>query len=124
MNERDRMRDLFKEKATPKMLTIQSVYRLWAMLEDRLAAGGDFLDMRMNPLNDKVMLALRNKGATHQLIKLTVRGSYFDDREAITFDFRGVEWIGFCGWASSRNEIPFVEVFEEWCNLLAPARSV
>ncbi len=55
-------------------------------------------------------------------ICLTTRGSYFNDREAISF------WnpktndktlpIGFCGWASGCNRIPFIIGFIKWCDWL------
>lgn len=48
---------------------------------------------------------------------LRVDGSYFEDREAISFNGDG--FIGFCGWASSKNERPFLDAFEEWCAWLA-----
>lgn len=48
--------------------------------------------------------------------ELRVKGTYFDDREAITFNEDG--WIGFCGWADMQNLTPFVMGFIEWCNFL------
>ena len=47
---------------------------------------------------------------------LRVDGSYFKDREAISFNGDG--FIGFCGWASSRNERPFIDAFIEWTEWL------
>jgi len=48
--------------------------------------------------------------------QLTVKGTYFKEREAITFDFDG--FIGFCGWADKYNEIPFIHGFLDWCNYM------
>ncbi len=51
---------------------------------------------------------------------LTMHGSYFNDREAVSF------WnpktndksltIGFCGWASGCNRIPIIQGFIKWCD--------
>lgn len=53
---------------------------------------------------------------------LIARGSYFTEREGISF------WnpktndktitIGFCGWASGCNRIPFIKGFIKWCDWL------
>ena len=53
---------------------------------------------------------------------LIAKGSYFDSREGINF------WnpetnddsitIGFCGWASGCNRIPFIKGFIKWCDWL------
>lgn len=54
---------------------------------------------------------------------LIARGSYFDSREGISF------WnpktnddsitIGFCGWASGCNRIPFIKGFIKWCDWMS-----
>ena len=124
MNERDSLREIVKINLKPEMITVSEIYRLWVILEKILAAGGDRMKMKMNPVNDKVMSGLRTKGIERQLVQLKVTGPYFDNREAITFDFReGQRWVGFCGWASSPNEAPFVAGFKEWLEPFAPARS-
>ena len=41
-----------------------------------------------------------------------VDGPYFEDREAISLDTSG--WVGFAGWADSRNEKPFLVAFARW----------
>jgi hypothetical protein len=48
---------------------------------------------------------------------LFTAGSYFDKREAISFDFRK-KFIGFCGWASGCNRLPFIRGFIKWCDWL------
>ena len=49
-----------------------------------------------------------------------VDGPYFDDREAISINPNG--FIGFAGWADSRNERPFLVAFARWLDewLLSP----
>lgn len=41
---------------------------------------------------------------------------YFKRREAISFNSDG--FIGFAGWADSRNVQPFLKVFKEWVSYL------
>ncbi len=50
----------------------------------------------------------KNGGMASGFIK--VSSHYFEGREAISFNNDG--WIGFAGWASSTNIIPFVKAFE------------
>ena len=51
---------------------------------------------------------------------LTARGSYFKEREAGSFwnpktNDLSIE-VGFCGWASGCNRIPFIKGFVKWCD--------
>jgi hypothetical protein len=48
---------------------------------------------------------------------LHVKGSYFDRREAITFNKNG--FIGFGGELSDKNVTPIIVAFKKWCDLLA-----
>lgn len=112
--ETDELRALFAERMKPEHVTIAEIYRLWCILERCLREDhGHRLLMEMEPLNDKVMLAIRNHGWPKRGVELRVRGPYFDRREAVTFGTSG--FIGFCGWASSCNERPFLDGFREWC---------
>jgi len=43
---------------------------------------------------------------------LRVKGSYFTDREAISFNSDG--FIGFAGWAGGENISPMLNAFEKW----------
>lgn len=50
-------------------------------------------------------------------------GSYFNGREAISFNEDG--FIGFCGWADSMNSRPFVSGFCRWVDeWMTPAKSL
>lgn len=46
-------------------------------------------------------------------IYILVDGSYFKNREAISFNNDG--FIGFCGWASTSNSVPIYDAFILWC---------
>ena len=50
-------------------------------------------------------------------INLLTDGFYFEKREAITFNFR-TNFIGFCGWASGCNKIPYIKGFIKWCDYM------
>lgn len=50
-------------------------------------------------------------------------GSYFNGREAISFNEDG--FIGFCGWADSMNSRPFVSGFCRWVDeWMTPVKSL
>ena len=59
---------------------------------------------------------------------LIAKGYYFNSREGISF------WnpktndnnitIGFCGWASGCNRIPFIKGFVKWCDWLKPSQKI
>ena len=46
------------------------------------------------------------------LCEMRVKGNHFNSREAITFNRDG--FIGFAGWADSRNVQPFLVAFQKW----------
>lgn len=57
-----------------------------------------------------------NKKIRHDRVGGTyilVDGSYFSNREAISFNGDG--FIGFCGWASTKNSMPIYNAFISWC---------
>lgn len=55
--------------------------------------------------------AARNGGGIRDAY-LRVDGSYFCDREAVSFNADG--FIGFAGWASDGNVQPFLRAFMRW----------
>ena len=46
-----------------------------------------------------------------------VDSHYFEDREAISLNADG--FIGKCGWADSKNDIPFTRALERWLETVA-----
>lgn len=77
------------------------------IVEPRLT--GNYKDIILNS-NKKIKFA-----------QLRVKGTYFEDREAITFNEDG--WIGFCGWADISNLTPFAMAFREWCDYLKEGKN-
>ena len=45
-------------------------------------------------------------------VEITVDGSYFKNREGITFNSDG--FVGFAGWACDTNAEPFANAFIDW----------
>lgn len=113
MNRGDELRKKFREKVPLEHLTISNVYRLWILIDKELRLReNDDMRMVLNPLNDIQLKSLRRKGYPQQRIQITVNGSYFEKREAVTF--HSDRFVGFCGWASSDNAKPFWDAFEVW----------
>lgn len=70
-------------------------------------------------LDEKIEIVSRKdmKNKTdYEEIYLTVSGEYFKNRQAISFEYDG--WIGFCGWASSANQKPFLNAFNRWLDII------
>ena len=57
------------------------------------------------------------KTGTFSGFELTVSGTYFSKREAITFNENG--FIGFAGWASGYHKEPFTVGFIKWCDAIS-----
>lgn len=112
----DALRVLFSQTMRPEDVTVPEVYRLWSIVEERLSHPTEEisgrLKMRLQPLNDLVMGAIRRHGWPARGIEIKVNGPYFKGREGITFSTNG--FIGFCGWASGINGVPFEDGFDEW----------
>lgn len=52
-------------------------------------------------------------------IFLFTDGYYFKKRQAISIEHNkrdGHKFIGFCGWASGCNRIPYIKGFIKWCD--------
>ena len=56
------------------------------------------------------------KSKPFNYIEITGKGTYFEEREIITFCDSG--FIGFCGEADKENEIPVLTAFGEWLELV------
>lgn len=50
---------------------------------------------------------------------ITVDGTYFKGREAISFNSNG--FIGFAGWADDYHLKPIIDGFLKWCDRIGPA---
>lgn len=117
MNHRELARNYFKEcNLTYDDIGMNEIYKLIQILNRRI----EQVDSCMLMINEpKLKGKYRNiilKDGKIKFVEIRVKGSYFDDREAITFYDDG--YIGFCGWADGYNLTPFVMGFKEWCDYL------
>jgi len=94
------------------------IRKLVSMLESELIDyyenGGDTskqMDMKISRILKRDM-EFDEISLKHAYLK--VDGSYFKSREAISFNNGG--FIGFAGWADSRNTDPILKAFCKWCD--------
>lgn len=118
MNRRELAREYFKKcNLTYADIDLDAICQLIQYLNNHIREYGSCMVIIKDPIlsgKDKnVIFDTNNK---LKFAELRVKGTYFDDREAITFNDDG--WIGFCGWADTKNLAPFVVAFKEWCDWL------
>ena len=117
MNHRELARDYYKKSGiTYEDITMNDLYRLIQFLNKRIVDANSCMIMINEP---------KLKGANKNIVfknnklvfaEIKVKGNYFDDREAITFNEDG--FIGLCGWADGYNLTPFVMGFKDWCDYM------
>lgn len=105
----EKIRKLFNEKYTYQMLNESHISHLRLLVSNELIGHNEEMSMSVNAPRKKDTNVLKTKGLKSAYIG--VRGSYFSDREGITFSQTG--FIGFAGWASEYNVKPFVDAFEK-----------
>ena len=112
MNRRDLARNHFKKCGlTYQNIGIEELNKLIKILNKHISDFDSCMLMIKEPNN-----IVLDKNKKLKFAELRVKGTYFDDREAITFNQDG--WIGFAGWADTKNITPFIMAFIEWCNYL------
>lgn len=118
MNHRELARDYFKKcNLTYDDITMNDLYKLIQILNTKISEAGSCMLMINEPkLRGKYTNVKLNKNGKLVFAEIRVKGTYFDDREAITFNDDG--YIGFCSWADGYNLTPFVVGFKEWCDYL------
>lgn len=85
------------------------IMRLWQMCEDHIDEAE--LELHMRPIPKIKRIKHRDQVSEAYL---RVDGPYFTNREAISFNGDGDQFIGFAGWASDKNVKPFISAFVEW----------
>lgn len=123
----DEAREYFKSKGLDySILTKQNRDRLRELVRKELSVykndqfrmilrrQNKFKDLRLS--GDKILyFGMRAKGFNTMTVKgETKEYIHFNDREAISFNQDG--FIGFAGWADSKNVQPFLSAFCKWCD--------
>lgn len=117
-NTSDEARAAFNADYSYHDITRRDVLVLAAILEHELAIARACPDTRvMSELRLKKKLNDDYDKEGHlKEAYLRCSGPYFKNREAISFNLDG--FIGFCGWADSRNQRPFLNAFARWVEYL------
>lgn len=118
MSERQIAREYFKKSnLTYDDIDMNDIYKLIQILNVKITEANSCMLMINEPkLRGRNTNVKLNKNGKLVFAEIRVKGTYFADREAITFNEDG--FIGFCGWADGYNLIPFIIGFKEWCDYL------
>ena len=118
MDERQTAREYFKKSnLTYDDIDMNAIYKLIQILNVEIALTKSCMLMINEPkLRGKYTNVKLNRNGKLVFAEIKVKGTYFADREAITFNTDG--FIGFCGWADGYNLTPFTNGFKEWCDYL------
>ncbi len=118
MNRRELAREYFKKcNLTYDDIDMNAIYRLIKILNFKIFETNSCMLMINEPkLRGRYTNVKLNKNGKLIFAEIRVKGTYFDDREAITFNEDG--FIGICGWADGYNLTPFVLGFKDWCDWL------
>lgn len=118
---RDALRKMFAERFTYSDLTQHDIEALEGFIAIELArynkerAYAAFSAMHISHrVKFSPTVAMSSRAGGIESAFLFCDGSYFNGREAISFNSDG--FIGFCGWADDKNSIPFLVAFYRWVN--------
>ena len=118
MDRRELAREYFKNcKITYDDITMNDIYKLIQLLNERIVETDSCMIMINEPkLRGRYTNVKLNKNGKLVFAEIRVKGTYFDDREAITFNEDG--FMGICGWADGYNLTPFAMAFKDWCDYM------
>lgn len=119
-------RQYFKELGLDySVIKLSDLYKLREFIIDRiniLLADSTYSMVKELCMDRKIDVKFDKSTGILEEAYLYTNGSYFTKRQAVSFErvaSRGKEFIGFCGWASGCNRIPFIEGFINWCDYMA-----
>lgn len=117
MNQRELARDYYKKSGIIyDDITMNDLYKLIQLINKRIVDANSCMIMINEPKLKGVNRNVIFKNNKLVFAEIRVKGTYFDDREAITFNEDG--FIGLCGWADGYNLTPFVIAFKDWCDYM------
>jgi len=97
-----------------KAITKKEIQTLRKILKSKLAVFENE-DHKMALTSASAYQNVYDKSGSVVNYSFRVSSTWFDNREAITFNSNG--FIGFAGWADNTNIKPFLEAFNEWIDL-------
>lgn len=117
MNYREQAREYFvNNNLSYSDIEMNDLYKLISFL-NKLMFDDEILIMMNEPKlrgpNKNIKLNKKNRVI---FAELRCKGTYFCDREAITFNEDG--FIGFCGWADDKRASIITTAFIYWCDYL------
>jgi hypothetical protein len=120
---RDEAREYFKKSGLSYSdITEEDITSLFHLMNDEFSiykkTGGEHaisMDMRARKPLVKHVKVFKRTGLKFAYLK--VKGSYFESREAISFNENG--FIGFGGELDDKNVQPILKAFCRWCDLIA-----
>lgn len=120
---RDGMRDAFASQLDDQARLTKDDVHMLAMLVGEELCRHNLKDVDGKTSACKMTLGKLDERAVGAYVRdayIRVDGPYFEDREGISLEPCG--FIGFAGWADSRNERPFLCAFARWLDewLLSP----
>lgn len=110
----EKARKRFNDNFNYSMLQDEHISHLRILVSHELISFNK--EMRMSVKTPLKKDTVTRKTLGLKFAKIEVNGSYFNGREAITFNENG--FIGFAGWASDGNVKPFAIAFEKWLDWL------
>lgn len=121
MNHREQAREYFKKcNLTYEDIDMNDIYQLISILNKEIFNDNILIMMNEPKFKGKGKSVILDKNNKIVYVGLKVKGNYFSDREAITFNEDG--FIGFCGWADDKRTLIFTNGFIEWCDYLKNKR--
>ena len=113
----DMAREYFKQLGLEfKNIKLSDYYKLSEFIQDEI---NPLLADKSYQMIDKLRMKDKIKKDKWGFYLLT-SGYYFNEREAISFyNPEANDYtinIGFCGWASGCNRIPYIKGFIKWCD--------
>ncbi len=118
---RNKARKYFEEcNLSYEVINMNDLYKLIKILNNKISETNNYLIMMNEPYLKGKNRNIIFKNNKLIFAALRVKGDYFADREAITFNED--KFIGFCGWADDNNTRPITDGFIEWCDYLKSKR--
>lgn len=121
MDSREQARNYFKENNLAyDDISMNDIYYLITILNKKMFNDNILIMMNEPKVKGRDKNIILDKNNKIIFAGLRVKGDYFADREAITFNKDG--FIGFCGWADLKRTTIFTTGFIEWCDYLIRKR--